>query len=254
MARKPNKKPPRKKPPSVGQRLRAEAKLAAAQGKGVSQLSARGHQPDLRIDKAQRAWEQRRYDDAIWHYERALVRSPQNAVLLVDLARAYALRFRYADAEKLVDLAQSLYPNDAQLQLMLGRSYVELQQFDRAIACYRRSLEISPSLAERPQTLLELAKMYERLHQLDAARECVEEALVLTPSFDKAQYMLANLDRRAGDLESAESRWRVLIDEKNTPLGVIGDCWYQLASLHDKAGLFYEAFEDLTRAKKIFSR
>jgi tetratricopeptide (TPR) repeat protein len=254
MARKPNKKPLRKKPPSVGQRLRAEAKLAAAQGKGASQQSAHRHQSDLRIDKAQIAWEQRRYDEAIWYYERALARAPQNPVLLVDLARAYALRFRYADAEKLVDLAQSLYPNDAQLQQMLGRSYVELQQFDRAIACYRRSLEIAPSSAERPQMLLELAKMHERLHQLDAARECVEEALALAPSFDKAQYMLANLDRRVGDLKSAESRWRALIDEKKTPLGVIGDSWYQMASLHDKAGQYDEAFEDLTRAKKIFSR
>ena len=159
-------------------------------------------------------------------------------MLLVDLARAYALRFRYADAEKLVDLAESLYPNDAQLQQMFGRSYVELQQFDRAIACYRRSLEIAPSSAERPQMLLELAKMHERLHQLDAARECVDEALVLAPSFDKAQYMLANMDRRGGDLESAESRWRTLIDEKKTPLGVIADSWYQLASLHDKAGQY----------------
>jgi hypothetical protein len=66
--------------------------------------------------------------------------------------------------------------------------------------------------------------------------------------------MLANLDRRVGDLKSAECRWRVLIDEAKTPLGVIADSWYQLASLHDKAGLYDEAFEDLTRAKKIFSR
>ena len=33
----------------------------------------------------------------------------------------------------------------------------------------------------------------------------------------------------------------------------MADSWYQLASLHDKAGRYDEAFDDLTRAKKIFS-
>ena len=40
-----------------------------------------------------------------------------------------------------------LHPNDAQLQQMLGYSYMQIQQFDRAIACFRRSLELVPELA-----------------------------------------------------------------------------------------------------------
>jgi tetratricopeptide (TPR) repeat protein len=103
------------------------------------------HKLDVRIDKAQQAWAQRRYDDAIRLYERALERDPTNAVLLVDVARAYALRFRYADAEKLTDRARNLHPNNAELQRMLGRSYVQLQQFDRAIECYREALELEPA-------------------------------------------------------------------------------------------------------------
>src|SRR5882757_8582364 len=188
MARKPNGKPPRRKPPSVNQRLRAEAKRAAAQGKGAGQPANR-QQPDVRINKAQKAWDARQYDEAIWYYERALARDANNPVLLADVARAYALRYRYEDAEKLVERAQSLHSDDAHLQQMLGRSYVQIQQFDRAIACYRRSLELAPSTPERPETLLELAKMHERLHELDAARTCVEEALALSPTFEQARYM-----------------------------------------------------------------
>ena len=131
--------------------------------------------------------------------ERALARDPHNPVLLVDVARAYALRYRYADSEKLVDLAQSLHPDDAHLQQMLGRSFVRIQQFDRAIACYRRSLELCADSPQRPETLLELAKMHERLHDLVAARQCVEEALSLAPGFEKAKYALANIERRSGD-------------------------------------------------------
>src|SRR4051812_48136693 len=142
MARKPNKKPSRNKPPTVGQRMRAEAKRGST-GKNPPNQSLR-HAPDVRIDKAQALWQQQQYEEAIWYYERALARDPHNAVLLVDVARAYALRYRFADAEKLVDLASTLYPNDARLQQLLGESYTQIQQFDRAITCYRRSLELAP--------------------------------------------------------------------------------------------------------------
>jgi tetratricopeptide (TPR) repeat protein len=254
MARKPKKKPHRK-PPTVNQRLKAQLKRSrAAQAANGGTGALPRHKPDVRIDKAQLAWEQRRFDEAIWYYERALARDPHNPVLLADVARAYALRFRFADAEKLVDLAETLYPDDAHLQQMLGRSYVMIQQFDRAIDCYRRSLELAPASSDRPQTLLELAKMYERLHDLATARVCVEEALALAPGLEKAKYALANIERRAGNLEAAESRWRQLIDAQKAPPGVIADSWYQLASLYDGAGRHGDAYDALTRAKDIFSR
>jgi tetratricopeptide (TPR) repeat protein len=253
MGRKPNKKPHRK-PPSINQRLTAQMKRAAAQAGGTRGPALPRHKPDVRIDKAQHAWEQRRFEEAIWYYERALARDPHNPVLLVDVARAYALRYRYADSEKLVELAQSLHPDDAHLQQMLGRSFVRIQQFDRAIACYERSLELAPNSPQRPETLLELAKMHERLHKLDAARRCVEEALSLAPGFEKAKYALANIERRSGDKAAAESRWRQLIDARRAPPGVVADSWYQLASLFDGDGRFEEAFDALVRAKQIFSR
>src|SRR4051812_8934291 len=241
MARKPNKKPPRRKPPSVNQRLRAEANRAGALQKPVPGQAALQNKPDVRINKAQIAWNRGDYEEAIWCYERALARDPHNPVLLVDVARAYALRFRYADAEKLVNFAESLYPDNAQLQQMLGRSYVMLQRFDSAIVCYRRFLELDPTSPDRPMVLVELARMHERLHDLAAARKCTEEALMLKPNFDMGQYMLANIERRAGDVAAAESRWRQIIDLPTSSLGVAADSWYRLASLHDSAGQYEEA-------------
>ncbi len=252
MARKPNKKPLRRKPPSVNQRMRVEAKRSNSEGKNRPGSPARPV-VDVRVEKAQKAWEQHRYDEAIWYYERALARDPHNPTLLVDVARAYALRYRFADAEKLVDLANSLHPNDAHLQQMLGHSYVQIQQFDRAIACFRRSLELAPDLPEKPQVLLELAKMYERLHDLANARQCAEEAIVTAPGFYVAEYVLANIDRRAGDVQGAEAKWNKLIDDRKASLGVLADSWYQVASLYDKAGRYDDAFDALTRAKKILS-
>jgi tetratricopeptide (TPR) repeat protein len=184
-----------------------DLKRAAAQGK----LPDRPGKPvvtDVRVQKAQAAWDQYRYDEAIQLYERALARDPHHPVLLVDLARAYALRYRFAEAEKLVDLANSLHPDDARLQLMLGASYQLIQQFDRAIHCLNRALELEPNLPERPQVLVDLAAMHERLHNLTAARKCAEDAVTLAPAFYKAQYQLAHIDRRSGNLEAAEKCWK----------------------------------------------
>lgn len=239
MARKSSKKP-------------LKRKLSGKSPRGKT--SEPQHRPDPRIDKAQRAWTARRYDDAIWFYERALDRDPTNPVLLVDVARVYAIRFRYAEAQKLVDLAQSLYANDANVQAMLGRSYVMLKQFDQAIMCLRRALELDPANPDRPRLLLELAKMHERLHDLDAARLEAEEALQGSSTFEMARYVLATIDRRKGNSEAAESRWRELIDRGKAPPGVIADSWYELASLHDRAGSYDAAFDDLLHAKQILKK
>ncbi|HEX3598753.1 MAG TPA: sulfotransferase [Lacipirellulaceae bacterium] len=252
MARRPNKKPSRSKPPSVGQRRKAEAKLAALNN-AVAGPSIPQYRLDVRIDKAQALWREQKFEEAIWYYERALARNPLNAVLLVDVARAYALRYRFADAERLVDKARTLYPDDAQLQAMLGESYTQIQQFDRAIVCYRRSLELEPASPKRPQILLELAKMYERLHNLESARECAQEVVALAPHFYYARYVLANIDRRAGNLSAAESSWKDLINDRQTPRPICADCHYQLAALRDKAGQFDDAFAELIEAKKTLN-
>jgi len=255
MARKPHKKPSRNKPPTTNQRLRAQLKKAnGAKGDGAKGAHAPLHRPDFRIDKAQALWAERRYEEAIWYYERALARNPRNPVLLVDMARAYALRYRYADAEKLINLAESLYEDDGPLQHMLGYSYMMIQQFDRAIECFNRFLVLSSDSSNRPRVLLELAKMHERLHKLDTARQRAEEAIALAPNFEEARYVLATIERRAGDAASAEYGWQQIIETKKAPPGIIADSWYQLASIYDKAGRYDDAFDALSRAKEIFDR
>ena len=247
MARKPNK--PR---PHAPTNRRAASSGKASSGKSASPQPR--HQPDVRIDRAQDAWTARQFDEAIRLYESALARDPHNPVLLVDVARAYALRYRAADAEKLVELAERLYPDDAHLQLMLGRSYVMLQHYDRAIACFEQALQLAPESPERAQTLIELARMQERLHRLPEARRLVEEALTLAPQLESARCLLGVIDRRLGDAAAAEATWQAIIDARQAAPIVLSDCWYELAALRDKQGRFDAANDALCQAKAILSK
>ena len=178
---------------------------------------------------------------------------PQNAVLLVDLARAYALRYRYADAEKLVDLAESLYPNNTQLQQMLGRSYVELQQFDRAIICYRRRLEIDKLVGRAAADAAGTREDAREAARTRCRQRVCRGGAWTGTEFRQGAVHAGGLDRRVGDLRAAESRWRAIIDEKTTPLGVIADSLVPNGVAARQGGRYDEAFEDLTRAQKKYS-
>ena len=243
MARRSNQ-PPRKQKGLAGKRSAASSPAG----------SIPRHLPDVRIDRAQDAWAARRFDEAIGFYEAALARAPHNPVLLIDVARAYALRYRAADAERLIALAERLYPDDAHLQQMLGRSYVQLQQFDRAIACFSRSLELAPQSPERAQVLLELARMHERLHNLPAARRSAEQALAAAPQLERARWQLGVIDRRLGDADAAEAAWQSIINANQAAPIVLSDCWYELAAWRDKRQCFDKAHEALCQAKAILTR
>jgi len=92
--------------------------------------------------------------------------------------------------------------------------------------------------------------MHERLHQLDEARACAEESLSLAPKQPVLQYLLALIDRRADKAGDAQIRLEKLVATKGIPSQVRADSYYQLASLHDKAGHYVEAFAMLSKAKE----
>ncbi|HEX4412887.1 MAG TPA: tetratricopeptide repeat protein, partial [Lacipirellulaceae bacterium] len=208
MAHRPGKKKPGKSP-AANQRRRAEAKR-------LQQSPA----ADVRVEKAHALWKLQRFEEAIEYYERALARDRQNPILLVDVARAYAYRFRFAEAEELLDLAHSLYAKNANLQRLMGESYMMVQQFDRAIECLLRSLELDAAPRERAAIALDLVRMYERLHDLENARKWIDDVLAAEPDNCQARYELGNLERRAGDSATAESHWRTVVEDPNCPRGV----------------------------------
>ena len=100
----------------------------------------------------------------------------------------------------------------------VAQVYGEIDRPERAVECYRRSLELNRDTSVTVATLLELAALYERRHQLDDASAAVQEALTREPANEDAQLQQAILDRRRGEPARAETALRALVADHSRTL------------------------------------
>ncbi len=93
------------------------------------------------------AMKQKRYDVAADGYKRALEAEPQNADFQRNLALAYRLSGRPAEAIALLEEIIRKNPNSAEACNTLGTIYAEQNKRAEAIAQFQRALQINPNFA-----------------------------------------------------------------------------------------------------------
>ncbi len=111
-------------------------------------------------------------------------------------------------------LAERLQQNPADVEgwKMLGRSYVQLQQFDRAVAAYEQAMERSEETdAQLYADLGEAVLLHEGQRVAGRAAALFESALAADPNNSKALFFggIAALER--GDPLLAADRWDALL-------------------------------------------
>ena len=183
----------------------------------------------------------------------ALRRDPSNPDILLGLATALGKQRFYDKAEELLMRVLELAPRKATIHRRVAQAYGEIDRPDRAVECFRRSLELNSDTSVTVPTLLELAALYERRHQLDDACAAVQEALVRQPDNEHARLQQAVLDRRRGDPAAAESTLRALVADHARSWPIRAQAWYELAQLLDDNGRYDDAFQSLLSAKKIIT-
>ncbi len=123
------------------------------------------------------------------------------------------------------------HPNDANGWVMLGRSYMALQQTPLAVRAYERANQLTGG--NDPQVLLDLA---EALSVEDAAElngragQLIEKALALAPRSPEALFFGAAAAVHRGDLPLARSRFETLL-AMNPPDSVKGLIEQQIAAI-----------------------
>jgi tetratricopeptide (TPR) repeat protein len=154
--------------------------------------------------------EQRRYDDALAAYSKAIEIGPDSVLAWQGRAKAYRLKGDLDAATKDITRALQINPNSAGLRNDLGLIFVQRRQFDRAVEQYDAALRLSPDNAV---TYSNRAISHRRLGNFPQAFTDFEQAIRLRPDNPEPWGQRANLKvivrDHAGALADADQAIRI---------------------------------------------
>lgn len=114
----------------------------------------------------------KKYDDAIFAYNRVIEANPQNKDAYFNLANSYFFVQEYAKASQYFNKAIEMDPNDTRAWYNLGETHFKAGNYNDAIAAFERIKHYSQQL---PQMNLRLASCYEKMFNHKKAQEVLEE-------------------------------------------------------------------------------
>jgi tetratricopeptide (TPR) repeat protein len=201
---------------------------------------------------AEAAWKQQDYQKSIDLIEQASRADPSNPSILLNLARAYGLRYNYAAAERSIERAVQVSSRRTETLAEAGLNCLEFQHLDMAIRYLGRA---SRAKDVSVGTLITLADIYVREARFDDAADLVAHARQLDRHDPRVRLREATLRRHAGKSEEAESILRALRANPGAA-GPAGEAirlraLFELGALLDRAGRYDEAMAALFEAKAI---
>ncbi len=128
--------------------------------------------------EAAEAWKRQEYQRSIDILEHAAQRDPANAGVLLDLGRAYGMRYDYGSAERCLEKAVRVAANKAQALAEAGQRCQEFGSYDMARRYFERAAEQTGASAG---VFVALAELNERHARLADAAQWLERALALEP-------------------------------------------------------------------------
>ncbi len=227
-----------------------------------------------------------RNEDAVSYLQAAVAASPDQAPYHLTLGVVLDSQEQFAAAEDHLQRAVTLAPQDAKDQhasahRALGDLYRKAGRLDRALASYRRNLDMDPRNAEG---LRGLGVVLYEMERTDTARACLEQALLVRPDYPAALVSLGILHRGTGDAEEAREAFQLAVqsdpacvaahhhlaqlsrtapdDPRFGPLEELADrgslpaadtmlLHFTLGKMHDDAGRYDAAFAHFAAANRL---
>jgi Tfp pilus assembly protein PilF len=140
------------------------------------------------VSQAERAFQERRLDEAEKLYQQAVKLDTRNAYTLANLAAIQLEQGRYAEAETHLRAALESAPDDAFSLSLLGISKFRQNQFDEALNYLSRAAQLDPGNAET-QNYLGVAFSQKGLRV--PAETALRRAVQLAPGYASAHHNLA---------------------------------------------------------------
>jgi tetratricopeptide (TPR) repeat protein len=199
------------------------------------------------FQEAAEAWKRQEYQQSIDILERAAKMDPANARILLDLGRAYGMRYDYAAAERCLEKGVRVAAQKAEALTEAGKRCQQFGRPEMAKCYFERAVQEKGATAE---VFVKLAEINERKAKLEEASQLAERALKAEESYPPARLMLARLDRFSGRLVEAESRARALVNSATSDPWW-AECWYELGEILDRLARYDEAMEAFLEAKAL---
>ncbi|HSS63070.1 MAG TPA: c-type cytochrome biogenesis protein CcmI [Gammaproteobacteria bacterium] len=108
-------------------------------------------------------------------------------------------------------------PGEGEGWLVLGRTYVMLERYDRAVEAFAKANAL---LGDTPDVLVDYAEaeaMVNNNRFSVEARQRIEEALELAPRHEKALWLGAFAAAQHGDIDAAVANWKILLENEADP-------------------------------------
>ncbi len=176
--------------------------------------------------------------------ERLLTNSmPDEQYGITELLMQYGY---FAEADKVLEHLQFLYPEEAQIAIDRASVLMELDKEDEALELL---MSVSADAAEYPQALLVLADYYQMQGLYEVAEKQINEAIELLPTEPLLQFAKAELLFETGRFSESIRIYEELYEQEETFAGVLlaerlAEV-YRAGAAYEKALEFYmKALED----------
>ena len=202
----------------------------------------------LLLRQAEVAWKQQDYQKSIDLIEQASRADRSNPSILLNLARAYGLRYDYAAAERCIEKAVQVSHRRAQTLAEAGDACLEFDHLDMAIRYLERA---SRANGVSLGVLITLAGIYLREARFDDAADVVAHARQIDRADPRVWLKEAALRRVNGKSDEAEALLRSLLANAAAGKVVRVEALYELGGILDRGGRYDEAMSALLEAKAI---
>jgi tetratricopeptide (TPR) repeat protein len=157
------------------------------------------------------------HDQALAAFKRSVELRPDYDESRINLATEYSLRGDLGLAKAQLETALEINAESLQGWHALGRVYQGMREYDRAIECYRRALEISPSFNPARTSLATALVAGGRPEEAESE---LEKGLQYDYDLHMIHINLGILKRETGDIEAAEEHFKqaIKIDEYYLPV------------------------------------
>ncbi len=195
----------------------------------------------------------REYQDIIAYYEDE--GDFQHAVGVIDRAiRQYSFRSDYLilkarvlikqglmnDAFEVIERAETISPQETELQLLKVNIYIHQKNFDEAIMLIE-DLKAFASKQELEDVLVAESFFYESVQEFDRMFQCLKSALILNPENEEALFLMGASVEQSKNFEESILLHKVIVE--NHPYNYLA--WYNLGHSYANVGEYKKAIEAL---------